>query len=42
VETQGRDGVDPKLETLENSDNCIERRFGWQVPEFSGWTIGLQ
>jgi hypothetical protein len=39
---EGYLGVDPKLETLENSDNCIERRFGWQVPEFSGWTIGLQ
>ena len=33
--------ADAKLETVENSDNCIERRFGWQVPEFSEWNIGL-
>jgi hypothetical protein len=35
-------GVDPKLETLKIETHCSERRFEWQVPEFSGWNFGLQ
>ena len=35
-------GVDPKLETLKIGTNCSERRFEWQLPEFSGWNFGLQ
>jgi hypothetical protein len=35
-------GLDPKLETLKIETHCSERRFGWQVPEFSGWNFGLQ
>ena len=39
---EGQPGLDPKLETLKIETHCSERRFGWQVPEFSGWNIGLQ
>jgi hypothetical protein len=35
-------GLDPELETLKIETHCSERRFGWRVPEFSGWNIGLQ
>ena len=35
-------GLDPNFETLKLETHCSERRFGWQVPEFSGWNIGLQ
>jgi hypothetical protein len=35
-------GLDHKLETLKIETHCSERRFGRQVPEFSGWNFGLQ
>jgi hypothetical protein len=35
------DGVDPKLETLKIGTPCSERRFGWQLPVFSLWNLGL-
>ncbi|MGA6980102.1 MAG: hypothetical protein WBZ11_00970 [Candidatus Sulfotelmatobacter sp.] len=38
------DGVvwTPNLRHMKIETHCSERRFGWQVPEFSGWNIGLQ
>jgi hypothetical protein len=41
-ELKGQTGVDPKFETLKIVTHCSERRFGWQVPEFSGWNFGLR
>jgi quercetin dioxygenase-like cupin family protein len=32
----------PNLRHMKIETPCSERRFGWQVPEFSGWNIGLQ
>ena len=32
----------PQIETLKIETHCSERRFGWQVPEFSGWNFGLR
>ena len=32
----------PNLRHMKIETHCSERRFGWQVPEFSGWNIGLQ
>jgi hypothetical protein len=37
-----RRGLDPKLETLKMETHSSERRFGWQVPGFSGWNFELQ
>jgi hypothetical protein len=31
--------LDPKLETLKIETHCSERRFGWQVPGFSGFQV---
>jgi hypothetical protein len=42
TEIGGHLGLDPNFETLKIETHCSERRFGWQVPEFSGWNIGLQ
>jgi hypothetical protein len=42
ADMKGQGGLDPKLETLKIETHCSERRFGWQVPEFSGWNFGLQ
>ena len=38
---RGQDGVDPKLETLKIETHCSEWRFGWQLPVFSVWNLGL-
>ena len=32
----------PNVRQLKIETRCSERRFGWQVPEFSEWNFGLQ